>query len=118
MSVAQPATVCAPLSAAANWFVHGVPATVTRPREVGISTRVIWVTPVSDDLPGGTDFQASRPERIAALRLDDVPSTPRGTIIEAPERGGGVVKRWEVDGWDAAEADHVRVIVRPAAEAC
>ena len=102
----------------ANWFALGVPATVTRPREVGISTRAIWVTPVSDLLPGGADFQASRPERIIALKLNEVPTVPRGTIIDAPERGGGAVQRWEVDGRERTEADHVRVIVRPAARAC
>jgi len=101
-----------------NWFVHGIPATVTRPREVAISTRVIWWTPISDDRPGGFDLQSSRPERVACLRRDEVPTVPRDTVIEAPERGGGTVKKWHVDGHAVTEADHVRVIVRPFDEVC
>ena len=38
-----------------------------------------------------------------------VPVLPVGTIVQAPEQAGGVVKRWHVDGPHTTEADLLRV---------
>jgi hypothetical protein len=47
-----------------------------------------------------------------ALRRDEVPSVPAGTIIVAPELPDGEPETWVVDGHERQEGDHQRVIVR------
>lgn len=106
------------LALSVNFSAHGVPATVTRPLENAITTRIIWITPISDDVPSGLDLRRNEPQRIAALRRDEVPTVPRLTVIEAPEKAGGAVERWLVDGTERTEADHVRVMVRREGVAC
>lgn len=98
-----------------NFGVHGVLATVTRPApdNVPIETLGIWLQPVAENFPGGMDFQRREPQRVMALRTDEVPTVPRGTIITAPEKRGDAVQAWRVDGIDRYDADHVRVVVIP-----
>lgn len=92
--------------------VLGVPATVTRPDDAPIATTVIWVTPVMEDLPVGSDeFSRREPRKVLALRRDQVSTVPRGTVIEAPERKGGCSKVWKVDGLERQDSEHHRVIV-------
>lgn len=95
-----------------NFSVHGVPATVTVEGLDPVETRVIWMTPVSEDVPIGADYTRREPIRIAALTRLDVPNVPRGTVIVAPEKGGGEDVSWVVDGHDRQEADHNRVYVK------
>ncbi len=102
----------------------GVPATVTLPGgsggglpllfsngEASIDTSVIWLTPITEDMPSGGDFQRREPHRVLALRRDEVTTIPRGTVIEAAEVLGGAVQTWRVDGLERQEPDHHRVIV-------
>lgn len=95
--------------------VLGLPATVTRPYpdDTPIATRVVWVLPATDGMPTGIELQRQEARRVMAIRLEDVPTVPRGTIVEAPEVGGADDQRWRVEGPDRVEADHVRVIVVP-----
>lgn len=96
-----------------NFSAHGVPATVTRPApdDIPIDTRVIWVTPITQDAPFSGAFAKQEPRRIAALRKDEVPTVPIRTAIVAPEKAGDVERGWRVDGIEREEADHVRVTV-------
>lgn len=96
-----------------NFTVHGVPATVTRPSpdDDPIATRLIWLTPIPEDRPGGLAVQEQDPTRIAALRRDEVPTVPRRTRIVAPRKAGEDDRGWLVEGTDRVEDDHVRVIV-------
>ena len=93
----------------------GVPATVTRPEpdDTPIETTVIWVPPIPTDFPPGFDAQRQEPQRILALPLVDVPTAPRGTLIEAPDVLNGEAQRWLVDGFDRYEFDAMRVVVVP-----
>lgn len=103
----------APLRALAldlNLSAHGVDVTVTVDSEP-IVTRGIWLTPTTEALPGGMGVQRHEPIRIMALRRDDVPTVPRGTLIEAPIRTGDPVQRWTVDSIERVEADQTRVVV-------
>lgn len=89
----------------------GVPATVTLAGESAIETTVVWPPPATLEMPAPGEFSRREPQRVLALRRDEVPRVPRGTSILAPEQLGGDVQRWRVDGIDQVEVDLVRVIV-------
>lgn len=99
-----------------NLSAHGVDVIVTVPEGAPVETRGIWLTPLTDGFPSGGSHQRHEPVRIMALRREDVPAVPRGTLIVGPEKSGGVDQTWKVDGLDRLEADHARVIVVPFAE--
>lgn len=94
---------------------HGVDVVVTRPSpdDVPISTRGIWLTTLTEDVPSGPTLQRREPTRTMALSRAIVSSVPRGTLIEAPEKSGDPVQTWRVDTIERLEADHVRVVVMP-----
>ena len=96
-----------------NFAAHGFPITVTRPYpdDEAIETRGIWVLPLTVDGPSQQEFTRRDPNRVIALRKDEVETVPRGTIIDAPEYSGGTARRWRVEGPERIEADHVRVLV-------
>lgn len=93
----------------------GVPATVTRPEpdDTPIATSVIWESWPTEDAAGGFAVQRREPRRVLAMRLDQVPTVPRGTVIQAPEQAGAAIKRWKVDGFDRLETEIGRYIVIP-----
>lgn len=96
---------------AANFAAFGVSATVQLPGGVDpISTRIVWMTPTGEQRP---TFSTGRhePQRVIALRRNEVPSAPKGTVIVAAERTGDPEKTWIVDDTERQEVDHVRVIV-------
>ena len=99
-----------------NFAVHGLPATVTRPApdDVPIATRVIWLTTETTGQPASGDFRRQDPRRIAVLMKAEVPTVPLATRIEAAERPGIPVGRWQVDGYVDMRADQHRVVVIPA----
>lgn len=99
-----------------NLDMHGVPATVTPPGEDAITTRVIWLTPVIDDLPAGRDLDRREPRRMMVLSRAAVANVPRGTIISAPEKLGGDSRNWQIDGVESTEPDNFHVIVVPETE--
>lgn len=90
-----------------------VTATVIRDEEPIVETEGIWVTSLTEDLPSGMDLKRANQRRVLALRLDDVDTVPRGTLIQAPEVKGGDVKNWLSEGPERIEADLIRVIVVP-----
>src|SRR5687768_6519968 len=98
-----------------NFEAHGVPATVTRPapNNTPITMRVIWMTPVTAGGPRAMDFQRNEALRIIALKRSEVPTVPKGTLIDAPPKAGEAAQLWRVDGFDREEADQKRVIVIP-----
>jgi hypothetical protein len=96
----------------------GLPATVTRPApdDTPIETTVVWVAPLPEEMPVGGTFRRQEPRRIASLPLAEVPTVPRGTVIEAAEAEGLETQTWRVDGIERVEFDHTRAIVLPAAD--
>jgi hypothetical protein len=96
----------------------GVPAVVIRPApdDDPIDTIGVWVSPVTDEPPSGLELRRKEPRRTLVLSRDAVPTVPRGTIVMAPERAGAEPQRWQVDGTERIEVDHVRVVVVPAPE--
>ena len=96
----------------------GVPAVVMRPApdDAPIDTAVVWMTPLNDGAPFGATLQRKEPRRALMLSREAVPTVPRGTIVLAAEQIGGQVVRWQVDGIEATEVDHVRVLVVAAPE--
>lgn len=96
----------------------GVPATVTRPApdDDPITTTVVWINPIADDVPIGQAFQRREQRRILALDRAAVPTVPRGTEIVAPEALGGSERTWKVDSHEQDDVDHYRVRVVPVSE--
>jgi len=94
----------------------GVPATVTRPApdDTPIETTGVWISPLTADAPGG-GFELQRRERryLLVLDRDTVPTVPRGTRVEAPERLDGTVRTWRVDSLERVDTDETRVWVIP-----
>lgn len=93
----------------------GVPAIVTRPApdETPVVTTGIWLQPLSEGQPYGTDIRRFDPRRVFALRTSDVPDAKKGTLIEAPTEAGGAVQAWLVDGYEQTDPDHLRLILKP-----
>lgn len=96
-----------------NFSAHGIAMTVTRPLpdNTPIVTRGIWLTPLTEDGPVGTDLARREPRRVVALRRADVSAVPRGTLILAPEKSGDADRTWKVEGPERLEADHGRYLV-------
>lgn len=104
-----------------NFVTHSVPATVTLPEpDDPIETTGIWLPPLVEEQPFGTDLRRREPRRVMALPRDatltQVP--PRGTLILAAEYLGtdAPVRSWRVDGTQSHDADHFRVILVPVPE--
>ena len=90
------------LTGAVSVSVEGGPADITG----------LWMTHTLEESGGGT-FKRGEIRRVIALRRSDLPTVPRGTILQAPERDGRPIMRWLVDGHELMEADHHRVVVIP-----
>jgi len=96
-----------------NFTLHGTPATVTVPEGTPVSTRVIWLTPETMEVPAG-GYQRSEAKVIVAVPRDDVPAIPRGTLIASAPPLLSAPALWQVDGMETIRPDHHRVVVVPA----
>jgi len=99
-----------------------VDATVTRPAPDDTPIVLtgdrggIWVPIGSVTFPQGSEWTRVQELKCIAFDVDDVPTCPRGTLIEAPERKGDTVQTWIVDGLadsHAIDRDQVKAIVLP-----
>ncbi len=101
-----------------------MPATVTRPapNDTPIVTTAVWVPSmgtgadqftVAEIDSHGVEIMRTVRRRVIALRVDEVPAAPVGTLILAPEALGETAQRWLVDEIGYVENDLVRVFVRP-----
>lgn len=93
-----------------------VAAVVTPPGGDAVETTGIWVTPATEDFPPAADVKKREQRRVFSLRRAEISSVPLRTLIEAPDYGSNVVRRWRVDGFDRLESDILRVVVIPAPE--
>jgi hypothetical protein len=91
----------------------GLEGTVTRPApdDAPINATVVWLPVAMGDVPSG--MTSSRREKVCMLSVsrEEVPSLPRGSIVEAPEVRDGDVKTWKVDATDLSDAEHIRALV-------
>jgi hypothetical protein len=90
-----------------------IPAIVTPPGESPITTTAVWLPSLVEDMPVGRDFNRREPRRVMALRRDEVPDVPRGTVIVAVGEIGGDARNWQIDSIESTEPGHHRVIVIP-----
>lgn len=99
----------------ANTAVYGVAATVTRPYpdDTPIVTSGIWDTAATESV--GSELKRREVRAAIGLRRDEVPTVPRGTLIEAAPLRGGAVQTWRVEGTDRVTdgLTHVVVIAEP-----
>lgn len=108
-----------------NFAAHGLDIILER-EPADIATRGIWLSPETDDVPGG--FELRRRERsyvLAVPHLDvlhgaiiHAPASPAWADLLEPPPSPGELLRWQVDGFLGVEADHtrVRLILAPAEE--
>lgn len=99
-----------------NLSAHGVAVTVTPPAGASVSTTGIWHAPQAEAQPFGTDFRRRDPRRVMELpRTSTLEDVPRGSIVHAADRDGGLVKTWRADGLERQD-DPLRyyVILVPA----
>jgi hypothetical protein len=90
-----------------NLDFHGFPVTVTRPapNDTPIATRGLWLRPLAEAQPYGTDWRNAQPRRILVLPkttlgtgVAAVPTCPRGTTIAAPVKLGDANVNWVAEG--------------------
>lgn len=97
--------------------MDGVAVTITRPAPdtvaLTLPTGGIWMTPLDEQEPTGTDFSRRDPRKVMAVaRTETLPTLPRGTLIVAAELDGGTPYTWRVDGYERPlEPDLMRVIL-------
>jgi hypothetical protein len=96
-----------------NFAVFGVPAVVTVPGGEPVPTLVIWTTPEQAPVPNDGDLRKVEPRRVMAIRRDEVPAVPRGTLIAVSEPLRSTPDLWAVDSMDSVFPDHQRVSVVP-----
>lgn len=108
----MPSDIRVPLDVLFDNF--GVPAIVTRPvpDHDPIATTGIWDTTVSGEAGGG-DAKRRDYRRVIGLRKDQVPTVPKGTVIEAPLERGAAVQTWRYDTVDRLMDDITYVVVLP-----
>lgn len=107
----MPSDIRVPMAPIQDAF--GVAATVRRPPpdEEPIETVVAWPAPLPTDVPGGAEWARQEPKKTMGLSRSEVLTVPIGTIVEAPEVGGGTVKTWRVDGIVSVDPEETRVTV-------
>src|SRR6478672_10360913 len=101
-----------------NFAAHGVDAVLeTDPPGDPVATRGIWLSPETEDHPGGFDLRRRDRSYVLAVPLADV---PHGAIILAPlppfaadlanpPPPPATMLRWQVDGFAGLESDHTRL---------
>jgi hypothetical protein len=112
-----------------NFAAFGVDAVLESDPPGGfdpIATRGIWLSPETEDYPGGADLRRRERSYVLAVPLADV---PHGSIVLAPlppfaadlivpPPPPGAILRWQVDGFAGIESDHtrLRLILAPTEE--
>ena len=91
----------------------GVPAVVTRPApdDVPIETTVVWVSPLTLEVPAGTELRRREQRHLGSFMRAEVPTLPRGTVVVAAEVKGGTELAWQVDAILQVDADEYRALL-------
>lgn len=71
----------------------------------------VWQLDLVEEKPYGRDFNTQEPRHVMALRVKDFATIERGSIVESPNRSGGDVIRWKVDGHAKQTVDWHHVIL-------
>lgn len=97
-----------------NFETHGVDATIEPGAGQAFDpfvTRAIWLTPETEDQPRSLELHRRERSYVLAIPFVEIPA--RGAIVLAPrpafDEFHGEIERWEVDGFDRVDADHVRL---------
>lgn len=96
-----------------NFGIHGVAAVVTVPDGAPVATPIIWLTSQTEASPG--TLARREVHHVMAIRRDDVPVVPRGTLVAVCEHLQTSPALWRVDSQEAVYPDHTRVWVVPEA---
>jgi hypothetical protein len=89
-------------------------AIVTTPGGDPVETAIIWLTPGTEATPNDSRRQVAEERRVVAIRSDDVPAVPRGTLISCAEPLQAEPLIWITDSIEFTFPDHQRVSVLPA----
>ena len=107
-----------------NFAAHGIDVFLVTDPPGLVATRGIWLSPETDDHPGGLDLRRRERSYVLAVPILGI---PHGAIIEAPASPSwadlldpppapGEILTWQVDGFAGIEGDHtrVRLVLAPA----
>lgn len=102
-----------------NFSAHGVDAILEAAPPATfdpIATRGIWLSPETEDHPGGFELRRRERSYVLAVPLVDI---PHGSIVNAPSPSWadlldgppspGATLRWRVEGFAGLESDHTRL---------
>jgi hypothetical protein len=103
-----------------NFSTFGVDATIeSDPPGLfdSIATRGVWLTPETEDIPGGFDLRRRERSYLLAVPILDIPhgsivlapASPTWADLLEPPPAPGEILRWQVDGFGSVEADHTRL---------
>lgn len=102
-----------------NSITHGaagitpvsVPITVTPDGGDPITAVGNWVDSRIFEVPEGAGFQRREGSHFMTVTIAAVPTTPRGTVVVAPEVVGGSNKTWRVESSEPAVALGTRILI-------
>ena len=89
----------------------GVDCTVTPKFAKSFSTVGIWEGPTFEDLPEGDDASNRSPRR--TMSFDASINIELGFRVQAPERPGGPIKNFIVDGYVGNDQEILTVKLKP-----
>jgi len=91
----------------------GTQAVVTEPWVKPISTQIIWLGPLEEESPIGTEYAKRGARELMAVRKDEVPELQRGSIINAAGPPRDIVRDWQVDSITRSDRDYFFAVVVP-----
>lgn len=97
----------------APFEVFGLPCTLTVPGGTPVAATGVWATLQTLPMPPGLEARVAEARKVLALRGDELPFVPHGTLIEIAERAGQPLRTWRVDGWERADEEDLRVLLVP-----
>jgi hypothetical protein len=100
------------VATSAAFAALGTPATITPAGDdVAITTTVIWLAALNEDLPRSATFARRDVVRVLSVDRSVVTSLPRDSIIRAAEIDGGPIVAWRVDAVERVDSEDMRVRV-------
>lgn len=90
----------------------GLPAVVSvEGKEPVTAATAFWLPPTTEETPVGGEYTRRESLDVLVLRKSEVPTAPRGTIVEVAYVLGADVETWRVDGFQHGDADHHRLVM-------
>lgn len=98
------------LDAALGAFAVPITVVGTTGHRTPVATEGFWLPAEPEDADVARDYTAREPRQVMVVPRAGLPEGfERGAIITAPEMWTDVVREWEMQRFESADADHFRV---------